>query len=104
MADEGGGDKKEEEKKEDAKKEGEGDAEGEPPADNQQDKHKMLIDTVKIIDKIILSGDDEKLEYDKFRRWKILIKDIYLTPSPGSEIFDGFIQFTLGGNYRVYIN
>ena len=33
------------------------------------------------------------------RRWKVVIKEIYITPL--EEMFDPFIQFTIGGDYGV---
>ena len=35
------------------------------------------------------------------RRWRVVIKEIYITPL--EEMFDPFIQFTLGGDFGVIL-
>jgi hypothetical protein len=46
-----------------------------------------------------LNSDKEKKFLEQMRRWKVVIKEIYITPI--EEMFDPFIQFTIGGDYGV---
>jgi hypothetical protein len=45
-----------------------------------------------------LNSEAEKLELERFRRWYVKIDDIYILPY---DMFDAFVQFTIGGDYKV---
>ncbi len=54
----------------------------------------------KEIEQITLTDDKDRILYEKLRRWKVEIKDIYVT---ASDVFEGFLLFTIGGDYVVNI-
>jgi hypothetical protein len=54
----------------------------------------------KDIGKIVLSSEKEKRELERIRRWHVHIDDIYIT---AYDMFDAFVQFTVGGDYKVEI-
>lgn len=66
-------------------------------------KQKTEISTKNRIDKIKLNSEKDKEELERIRRWKVHIKEIYLTPLDKEEIIDGFLQITVGGDYEVNI-
>lgn len=47
---------------------------------------------------MVLNSDQDKFELERIRRWKVNIKEIYITPY---DMFDGFLQITIGGDYKV---
>jgi len=61
--------------------------------------HKTLINTKKDFAKMYLNSDKEKKFLEQMRRWKVVIKEIYITPL--EEMFDPFLEFTIGGDFGV---
>ena len=59
-------------------------------------KQKVLLNTLKSIPNIKLSSEEDRLFYEKIRRWKIHIKDISLTLLDKTEIINGFFQIIIG--------
>lgn len=90
-----------EEKKDDAAAAGGGDKPAGEGA-NQAEAgfvHKKIIDTKKELGKMYLNSDKEKKFLEQVRRWRVVIKEIYITPL--EEMFDPFVQFTMGGDFGV---
>lgn len=84
---------KEEDKKEEKK---EGDNKG--SGGGAKEKFKNIINTTKPFDKIVTNSEDEKLFYETVRRWKVIIKEIYVI---SQKRFDCFLNFTIGGDLRI---
>ena len=61
--------------------------------------HKKIINTKKEFDKMYLNSDKQKKFLEQMRRWKVVIKEIHITPL--EEMFDPFLQFTIGGDFGV---
>lgn len=61
-------------------------------------KTKIIIDTTKQLEKIVLNSENEKRELERIRRWKVQISDIFVT---SFEMFDCFLQFTVGGDLKI---
>src|SRR5262245_54644399 len=92
---------KPEEKKEEGKSAAaaEGGAPGEAGPAEEDDKKKVVLNTKKDVPKKYLSSEIDKRELEQVRRWKVLIKEIYITPL--DDPFDPFLEFTVGGDYCV---
>ena len=64
----------------------------------------MIIDTVTRIEKIKVNSEEEQKELERMRRWKVQISEIYLTLLDQEEIFDGFLQITIGGDFKQIVH
>jgi hypothetical protein len=61
-------------------------------------KFRSVLDTTNKLEKIVLNAEIEKFELERMRRWKVQISEIYIT---SQEMFDCFLQFTIGGDFRI---
>lgn len=71
------------------------------PQKEEQLYHKNIEYDMSIAKKQLRMKVEDKHEMEKVRRWIVKIYNIYITPL--SDMFDPFLQFTIGGDFQVEV-